>query len=73
MKMPCPRSRASSPHRTAMEKAQRYPMREILFKIGARIFITVRQVWTHNFNAHRFSEIFETAVKKIRRLSRVET
>ena len=57
---------------TAMEKAQCHTIRERLFKIGARISITVRKVWIHYSNAYPFSEIFEAVMRNLRRHPRVE-
>jgi len=51
---------------TPMEKAQCRTIREKLFKIGARICITVRRVWIHYSNAYPFGDIFEAVMRNLR-------
>jgi hypothetical protein len=52
---------------TAMEKAQCHTIREKLFKIGARIVVSVRKVWIHYSKSYPYRELFETVVRNLSR------
>lgn len=52
---------------TQMAKAQCGTIREKLFKIGARIVITVRKVWIHYSSSYPYKALFEKIVNNIRR------
>ena len=51
---------------TEMAKAQCHTIREKLFKIGARIVISVRKVWIHYSTSYPYKALFERVVNNLR-------
>ena len=51
---------------TQMAKAQCHTIREKLFKIGARVVITVRKVWVHYSEAYPYKALFEKVMNNLR-------
>lgn len=51
---------------TRMAKAQCHTIREKLFKIGARVVITVRKVWVHYSEAYPYKALFERVMNNLR-------
>lgn len=58
---------------TAMEKAQCGTIREKLFKIGARIVVTVRKIWIQYSEAYPLQSLYGRIMKNLRRYNTFAT